>query len=108
MWSLTLPRAGRASGAEKFRSSARKDFFNSIDPTQTSNLIALWADVSHTAPATYRPGPFRPATVDKHAKRGVHLSGLNSRRNGPPRPIVFTSRCCEANGRVSHEEVHVR
>src|SRR6202051_1847580 len=41
------------------------------------------------------------ASVDKHAKRGVHLSGLNDRRNGPPRPIVFTSRCCEANGRLT-------
>src|SRR3977135_1750148 len=39
--------------------------------------------------------------MDKHAKRGVHLSGLNNRRNGPPRPIVFTSGCCEASGRVT-------
>src|SRR5712672_4630124 len=42
-------------------------------------------------------GPLRPATVDKHAKGGVHLLDLNNRCDGPPRPIVFTSRCCEAN-----------
>jgi hypothetical protein len=30
MWSLTSPLAERISGPEKFRSSARKDFFNSI------------------------------------------------------------------------------
>jgi hypothetical protein len=30
MWSLTSPRADRISGPEKFCSSARKDFFNSI------------------------------------------------------------------------------
>jgi hypothetical protein len=35
MWSLTLPRMGRTSGAEKLRSSARNDFFDSIDPTAT-------------------------------------------------------------------------
>jgi hypothetical protein len=36
MWSLTSPRAERISGPEKFRSSARKDFFNSICHQQTS------------------------------------------------------------------------
>ena len=35
MWSLTSPRAERISGPEKFRSSARKDFFNSICQKQT-------------------------------------------------------------------------
>jgi hypothetical protein len=30
MWSLTSPRVGRTSGAKKFRSSAKKDFFNGI------------------------------------------------------------------------------
>jgi hypothetical protein len=30
MWSLTSPRAERISGPENFRSSARRDFFNSI------------------------------------------------------------------------------
>jgi hypothetical protein len=30
MWSLTSPLVGRTSGAENFRSSAKKDFFNSI------------------------------------------------------------------------------
>jgi hypothetical protein len=30
MWPLTSPRADRISGPEKFCSSARKDFFNSI------------------------------------------------------------------------------
>jgi hypothetical protein len=44
-------------------------------------------------------GALRPTTVDKRAKWGAHLPDLNNRRNGPPRPIVFTSRCCEANGR---------
>ena len=51
----------------------------------------------------------RGATVDKHARRGIHLSSLNNRRNGPPRPIVFTSRCCEASAMGgNHEEVHAR
>ena len=35
MWSLTLARAGRASGAEKFSSPARKPFFDSIGPERT-------------------------------------------------------------------------
>jgi hypothetical protein len=34
MWSLTLQRVGRTSGAKKFRSSARKDFFDSIGQTR--------------------------------------------------------------------------
>src|SRR6266404_8032130 len=36
MWSLTSPRADRISGPEKFCSSARKDFFNSIGQQATS------------------------------------------------------------------------
>jgi hypothetical protein len=36
MWSLTSPRADRISGPEKFCSSARKDFFNSIGQERTS------------------------------------------------------------------------
>jgi hypothetical protein len=36
MWSLTSPLAERISGPEKFRSSARKDFFNSICQKPTS------------------------------------------------------------------------
>jgi hypothetical protein len=35
MWSLTSPPADRISGPEKFCSSARKDFFNSIGQEQT-------------------------------------------------------------------------
>jgi hypothetical protein len=35
MWSLTSLRAGRTSGAEKFRSSAEKDFFNGIGTKRT-------------------------------------------------------------------------
>jgi hypothetical protein len=35
MWSRISPRVGRTGGAEKFRSSAEKDFFNSVDPTRT-------------------------------------------------------------------------
>jgi hypothetical protein len=30
-----LPRVGRTSGAKTFRSLARKDFFDSIDPIRT-------------------------------------------------------------------------
>jgi hypothetical protein len=40
MWSLTLQRVGRTSGAKKFRSSARKDFFDSIDPKATFGATA--------------------------------------------------------------------
>ena len=32
MWSLTLPRAERTSGPEKFSSVSQKDFFNTIGP----------------------------------------------------------------------------
>jgi hypothetical protein len=35
MWSLTSPVAERISGPEKFRSSARKDFYNNIGTKQT-------------------------------------------------------------------------
>src|SRR3982074_511859 len=34
MWSLTSPRVGRTSGAEKFRSLAKKEFFTSIGQTE--------------------------------------------------------------------------
>jgi hypothetical protein len=40
LWSLTSRYANRISGPEKFRSSARKDFFNSIDPERLSDLRA--------------------------------------------------------------------
>jgi hypothetical protein len=40
MWSLTSPRAERISGPEKFRSSAEKDFFNTIGPgTDISSFL---------------------------------------------------------------------
>src|SRR5713101_1370038 len=39
-----------------------------------------WTRIGHCA-----AGPLRLATVDKHAKRSVHLLNLNNRRNGPPR-----------------------
>jgi hypothetical protein len=35
IWSLTSPRAKRISGPKKFHSSPKKDFFNTIDPTET-------------------------------------------------------------------------
>ena len=38
MRSLTLPSMGPTSGAEKFCSSARKDFFDSIDPNRNCRL----------------------------------------------------------------------
>jgi len=34
------------------------------------------------------------ARVDKRAVGGVYSSSLDNQRNGPPRPIAFTSRCC--------------
>jgi hypothetical protein len=36
MWSLTSPRTNRISGPKNFRSLVKKDFFNTIDPKQTS------------------------------------------------------------------------
>jgi hypothetical protein len=35
MWSLTSQRERRTSGPENFQSSAKKDFFNTIDPNRT-------------------------------------------------------------------------
>jgi hypothetical protein len=35
VWSLTSQRERRTSGPENFQSSAKKDFFNTIDPNQT-------------------------------------------------------------------------
>jgi hypothetical protein len=39
MWSLTSACVERAGGAEKFRPPAKKYFFDSIDPQQTSALL---------------------------------------------------------------------
>jgi len=41
MW--YLPRVGRTSGAEKFRSSAKKDFFSSIGAKQTLGKTPTFA-----------------------------------------------------------------
>jgi hypothetical protein len=38
---------GRTSGAEKFRSSAKKDFFNSIDPEQTFDRLDLYRKIAY-------------------------------------------------------------
>jgi hypothetical protein len=38
MWSLTLPGRGPTSAAEKFCSSAGKDFFDSIGQKRTSGI----------------------------------------------------------------------
>jgi hypothetical protein len=43
MWSLTLARAGRASGAEKFSSPARKTFFDSIGQFLPPSFVAVTA-----------------------------------------------------------------
>jgi hypothetical protein len=48
MWSLTLSRVGRTSGAEKFGPAAKKYFFDTIDPTETSA-------VQHFCNANYSP-----------------------------------------------------
>jgi hypothetical protein len=45
MWSLTSPRADRISGPEKFHSSAREDFFNSIGTFRTR-----WGELTMSAP----------------------------------------------------------
>jgi len=39
MWSLTLARVGRAGGAEKFSSPARKTFFDSIGQAETTRHV---------------------------------------------------------------------
>jgi hypothetical protein len=45
MWSLTSLRLGRNSGAKKFRSSTRKDFFNSIGTKRTNRAgLAMSVD----------------------------------------------------------------
>jgi hypothetical protein len=49
MWSLTSPRADRISGPEKFCSSARKDFFNSICPQAVITGVRRRAGVASTA-----------------------------------------------------------
>jgi hypothetical protein len=45
MWSLTSPRTKRISGLGKFRSSPKKDFFNTIRPIQTSDWQKHAADL---------------------------------------------------------------
>jgi hypothetical protein len=47
MWSLTLRRIGRTGGAEKFRASARNDFFDSICQTEKHSARA---DVFRSSP----------------------------------------------------------
>jgi hypothetical protein len=47
MWSLTLRRIGRTGGAEKFRASARNDFFDSIGQTEKHSARA---DVFRSSP----------------------------------------------------------
>jgi hypothetical protein len=41
IWSLTLARVGRASGAEKLSQLAKKYFFDSIDPQETCDKLLL-------------------------------------------------------------------
>ena len=57
-------------------------------------------DISDHGSTPYRhSGPLRRANVDKHAKGSPTLELERSPAMGLLAPIVFTSRCCEANGR---------
>jgi hypothetical protein len=49
MWSVTSTRAERISGPEKFRSLARKDFFNSICHSRTDAIGVAWSTLSRPA-----------------------------------------------------------
>src|ERR1700676_3461468 len=71
MWSLTLPRARRASGAEKFRSSTRKDFFNSIGHQRTLGRVQAMSvhHLNNGHRATTASCPFRADTVAKVENR---------------------------------------
>src|SRR5258708_19526645 len=61
MWSLTLPRVGRTSGAKKFGSSGRKDFFDRIGKTEKNSV---------------RAHVFRFALELGHARRSRHVSNV--------------------------------
>jgi hypothetical protein len=49
MWSLTSPRAKRISGPKKFRSSPKKDFFNTIGHNRTDAIGVAWSTLSRPA-----------------------------------------------------------
>jgi hypothetical protein len=51
MWSLTSPRTKRISGPEKFRTSARKDFFNSICQKATQHELKAPTGFADRQPA---------------------------------------------------------
>jgi hypothetical protein len=84
MWSLTSPRIGGTSEAKKFRSSAEKDFFNSIGQTEKSSIRA---DVFRYFPESGHPN--RAATpCQAIARSGEHKVEAAA----PPRSIINVRR----------------
>jgi hypothetical protein len=56
MWSLASPRAKRISGPKKFRSSPKKDFFNTIGAKRTSRQNAYASEVPGSVKEKERGG----------------------------------------------------
>src|ERR1700722_7812664 len=86
MWPLTSQRKRRTCGPENFQSSAKTDFFNTIQPEADSEMAGMqarkgsgrclsnqWA--TRTEPREIRLQPFRPSVSAIH----------NSRVSPPPR-----------------------
>src|SRR3979409_1317706 len=90
MWSLTSPRVGRTSGAEKFRSLAKKDFFNSIDPNQTS-LSTRKRDTLRSRWVSNRTGESRNDGAKKCSEVG-HWRDHMRRRRKPCQSSLFRGR----------------
>jgi hypothetical protein len=56
----------RVSGPEKFGSSAKKDFFNTIDPSRTCKSDVLWQNDGGQA----RPWQMNDARFSSETRRG--------------------------------------
>ena len=91
MWSLTWRRAERIRGPEKFRSSVKKDFFNTIDPKRTS------AERVETS-------VFGPRAEDFPARQNVNRLVL--RIAHPQQKVICSAACTIAADGLSAGPTH--
>src|SRR5258706_1524370 len=101
MWSLTSPRADRISGPEKFCSSARKDFFNSIGTFETCRLYRAMSALTRKADIPKRDlrhgyEDVDPFAAGHTARCGIGQSSLQSSltvRGRPSKKYVMEDPC---------------
>src|SRR5882762_5358912 len=90
MWSLTSRRERRTSGPENFQSSEKKDFFNTIDPNQTS-ISTRKRDTLRWRWVSNRTGESRNDGAKKCSEVG-HWRDHMRRRRKPCQSSLFRGR----------------